>query len=159
MILRSAVWPLALAGYSAVRERLARAPCREVPIMDSAQSFVMIDRNGSGFRLWKSLGQTGAKVHVFNTYAGALMLLQHKTVDAVMVEFSNDKPTADFCNAVRRLKIPIVFSPAPPVPHDVRQFGFEIGFARRSESPTIFVPYHRRRGARGSATFRAANKA
>jgi hypothetical protein len=110
-----------------------------------AQSFVIVDHSsGPGYGVRNALLGVGATVHVFRSCAAALMLVQHKKVDAVLVEFANDKPTADFCNAVRRLKVPIVFSTPPAHASDLRNFGFEIGFPARSDSPVIFVPYQRR---------------
>jgi hypothetical protein len=109
-------------------------------------SFVIVDRSSaSAYHIRNSLLRTGADVHVFNSYSAALMLLQHKKIDSVIVEFDNDKPTADFCNLVRRLKIPIVYSATPAVPQDVRRYGFKINFSQRRESPTIFLPYRTHR--------------
>ena len=123
------------------------------------QSFVIVDHSsGPGYGVRSALLGAGATVHVFRSCTAALMLMQHKKVDAVLVEFANDKPTADFCNAVRRLKVPIVFSTQPAHASDLRNFGFEIGFPARSDSPVIFVPYRRRpmrRLGRGMRTTRA----
>jgi hypothetical protein len=116
------------------------------------QSFVIVDHSsGPGYGVRNALLGAGATVHVFRSCAAALMLVQHKKVDAVLIEFANDKPTADFCNAVRRLKVPIVFSTPPARASDLRNFGFEIGFPVRSDSPVIFVPYRGRLMQRSGA--------
>lgn len=116
----------------------------------SVQSFVIVDRSlGSGYRVRNSLLRAGSNVHVFSSYSAALMLLQHKKVESVVLAFDNDKPTADFCNAVRRLKIPIVYAATPAQPHDIRKYAFQVNFSQRRDSPTIFLPYrsHRLRDA------------
>ncbi len=96
------------------------------------QSFVIVDRSlDSNYRVRNSLLRAGFNVHVFGSYSAALMLLEHKKVESVILAFDNDKPTADFCNAVRRLKIPIVYSAPPAEPHDVRKYAFRINFSQR----------------------------
>jgi hypothetical protein len=109
-------------------------------------SFVIVDRSlDSNYRVRNSLLRAGFNVHVFGSYSAALMLLQHKKVESVILAFDNDKPTADFCNAVRRLKIPIVYAAPPAKPHDVRKYAFQINFSQRRDSPTIFLPYRSHR--------------
>lgn len=106
------------------------------------RSFVIVDRSlASGYEMRNALLRTGASVHVFSSYSAALTLLERKKIDSVVVEFDNDKPTTDFCIAVRRLNIPVVYSAPPVAPDDLRQFGFRINFSQRRETPTIFLPY------------------
>ncbi|HEX5432089.1 MAG TPA: hypothetical protein VFW83_08995, partial [Bryobacteraceae bacterium] len=61
--------------------------------MAPTQSFVIIDHSsGSGYCIRNALLGVGATVHVFRSCAAALTLIQHKKIDAVLVEFANDKP-------------------------------------------------------------------
>ena len=112
--------------------------------MQSKQAFVIVERTSGWIdTIRSSLLKTGAKVHIFQSFAAALVMLARKKVDGVVVEFDNAKVTADFCAAVRRLKVPIVFSTAHATARDKRQFGFEVNFPRRRDTPTIFLPYRR----------------
>jgi hypothetical protein len=120
---------------------------------NSAPAYVIIDRSlGASYVVRSHLLNIGADVHVFASYSAALLLLQRKKIACVLIEFDNDKPTVDFCNAVRRIGVPLVFSASPVAPHDLRQFGFRVNFPQRRESPTIFLPYRSRRRA-GVANF------
>lgn len=75
------------------------------------KSIIIVDRSHScGCRLRNSLLVTGDTPHVFNSFAPALRLLQTKRIDTVVVEFATDQETLDFCDKVKALHIPVVYS-------------------------------------------------
>jgi len=109
---------------------------------DTPKSVVIVDRShSSGYRLRNSLLKSEVTAHVFDAFAPALALLKCKKIDTVVVEFDTDKATVDFCDAVRTLHIPLVYSSTPIEPHDLRQYGFDIMFPGLAYSPSMFVHY------------------
>ncbi|HVZ05813.1 hypothetical protein [Hyphomicrobium sp.] len=116
-------------------------------------SIVIVDRSfASGYGMREALLHAGNSVHVFSSYSAALTLLEHKKIDTVVVEFDNDRPTTEFCDAVRRLNIPIVYSAPPVSADDLRQFGFRRNVPKHYPTPTIFLPF---RPARAGYSARA----
>jgi DNA-binding response OmpR family regulator len=109
--------------------------CQSTP-----KSIIIVDRSRThGYRLRNSLLETEFTAHVFNAFAPALALLQSKKIDTVVVEFDTDKPTVDFCEAVRGMGVPVVFSSGRVEPHDLRQYGFDIVSAAPAPSPDIVL--------------------
>jgi hypothetical protein len=49
--------------------------------------------------------------------------MQATKADAVIVEFDVDVATMDFCDAVKALKVPIIFSATSLEPDDLAQYG------------------------------------
>lgn len=104
------------------------------------QSVVIVDRSrASGFRLRSALVKNNVTAHVFNNYAAALRLLERKSVDTVVVEFDTDRDTVNFCNAVKAMKVPVVYSSGPIDSHDLRQYGFNVMFQSLPKSPNLVV--------------------
>ena len=78
---------------------------------NNPKSILIVDRTRScGCGLSNSLLATDATAHVFNSFAPALALLQTKKIDTVVVEFDVDAETQAFCDQVKALRIPIVYS-------------------------------------------------
>jgi hypothetical protein len=61
--------------------------------------------------------------YVFNSFASALALMRATKADAVVVEFDVEVETMDFCDAVKALKVPVIFSANSLEPHDLAQYG------------------------------------
>ena len=72
-------------------------------------SIIIVSPLGRVHHIRNALLRSGATTHVFNTYAAALTLLRRKKIDTVVLEFSRDQATADFCEAVRSLNIPLIY--------------------------------------------------
>ena len=51
----------------------------------------------------------GSSAHIFASYKAALKLLQSKKIDSVVVPFDAAHETIEFCDAVRRLRVPLVY--------------------------------------------------
>ena len=76
-----------------------------------SKSILIVDRSYTcGCRLRNSLLVTGATAHVFHSFASALALLRNKKIHTVVVEFDTDPETVAFCDKVRDLRIPVVYS-------------------------------------------------
>ena len=73
-------------------------------------SVIIVSPLGCVHHIRNALLRSGATTHVFNTYGAALTLLRRKKIDTVVLEFSQDQATADFCEAVRSLNIPLVYA-------------------------------------------------
>lgn len=111
-------------------------------LADAYQSVVIVDRSGaSGYRLRNCLLDSAATAHVFNSFAAALAMIQRKKIDAVVIEFNTDKATRDFCDVVKNLNVPVVFSSAPLEPLDLRQYGFQATFPNLPHAPNLRVQY------------------
>jgi hypothetical protein len=109
---------------------------------NTPKSIVIVDRShANGYRLRNALLKSEVTAHVFDAFAPALALIKSKKIDTVVVKFDTDKATVEFCNAVRELQIPVVYSSTPIEPHDLRQYGFDIMFPMLAYSPSMFVHY------------------
>jgi hypothetical protein len=109
---------------------------------DTPTSVLIVDRSrAAGYRLRECLLKSDTMAHVFDGFVPALAMLRRKKIDTVVVEFDADKATIDFCNAVKDLHVPIVYSSAPVQPLDPRQFGFEVTFPTLPHSPSMRVQY------------------
>jgi two-component SAPR family response regulator len=99
---------------------------RECPVMQTAlQSVLIVDRSHtSGYLLRNSLMRSDVVTHVFNAYAPALELLRRTKIETVVVEFTNDKETIEFCETVKAMHVPIVFASAPIKAKDLNLYGF-----------------------------------
>ena len=73
-------------------------------------SVIIVSPLGCIHHIRNALLSRGATTHVFNTYAAALTLLRRKKIDTVVLEFARDQATADFCEAVRSLNVPLVYA-------------------------------------------------
>lgn len=106
------------------------------------KSVIIVDRSrASGFRLRSALVNSNVTAHVFNNFASALRLLERKAIDSVVVEFDTDRDTVNFCNAVKAMNVPVVYSSGPIDAHDLRQFGFNVTFESLPKAPKLFVHY------------------
>jgi hypothetical protein len=76
-------------------------------------SVIIVSPLGCVHHIRNALLRSGATTHVFNTYAGALTLLQRKKIGTVVLEFARDQATADFCEAARSLNVPLVYASPP----------------------------------------------
>lgn len=109
---------------------------------DLPKSVVIVDRSrASGYSLRSALVKSDVIAHVFNNFPSALRMLERKAVATVVVEFDTDRETVEFCDAVRAMKVPVVYSSAPVEPHDLRQFGFNASFDAVPKAPRLFVSY------------------
>ncbi len=109
---------------------------------DAPKCILIVDRSRtSGCRLRDCLLKSHTTAHVFDAYVPALSMLQRKKIDTVVVEFDADKATLDFCNAVKDLNVPMVYSSAPLEPFDLRQYGFGVTFPTLPHSPSLRVQY------------------
>ena len=90
------------------------SPCKVAhPMHFHTPSVIIVSPLGCAHHIRNALLSGGATTHVFNTYAGALTLLRRKKIDTVVLEFARDQATADFCEAVRSLNIPLVYASPP----------------------------------------------
>jgi hypothetical protein len=78
-----------------------------------SRSVILISPLGCFYPIRNALLNSGAKIHVFQTYAAALTLLQRKKIDTVVIQFARDQATTDFCDAVRSLNVPLVYASPP----------------------------------------------
>lgn len=77
---------------------------------DDRQTVLIVDRSRAcGWRLRNALLDRGARVHVFHTFAPALMLLRAKEIDTAVIEFDTDRATLDFCKEAHARCIPLVY--------------------------------------------------
>jgi hypothetical protein len=97
-------------------------------------SIIIITPLCSAYRIRNSLINSGVITHVFNSYAAALILLQRKRIDTVVTKFATDAASLEFCDAVRRLNIPLVYSSAPVDDDDLRQYEFDFSVLQRPPS-------------------------
>jgi len=78
-------------------------------------SVLIIDPNGeAAFELRQSFIAAGAATHVVATFASAEKLLDSKTIDAVILPYSQDPETVAFCRTISERNIPPVFTSEPP---------------------------------------------
>ncbi len=78
-------------------------------------SVLIVDPNGEvAFELRQSFIAVGARTHVVASFALAEKLLGVKTIDAVVLPYSQDPETISFCRLIAERNIPSVFTSEPP---------------------------------------------
>ncbi|MFT3731076.1 MAG: hypothetical protein QM780_06565 [Hyphomicrobium sp.] len=84
-------------------------------------SILIVDPNGeAAFGLRQSFIAAGAKAHVVESLAFAERLLEAKTIDAVVLPYSQDPLTVSFCRSLAMRNIPSVFTSEPPARYPTR---------------------------------------
>lgn len=116
---------LGLPGHKTrLQAESATASRREVPTMTSLMnlSVLIVDSDGeAAFGLRQSFVAAGAKAHVVANLAAAERLLEAKSIDAVVLPYSQDPQTVDFCRMLGVRNIPSVFTSEPPPRYPTRQ--------------------------------------
>jgi hypothetical protein len=85
-------------------------------------SILIVDHKGSGaFELRQSFIAAGAKTHVVECLAFAEKLLDAKTIDAVVLPYSQDPLTVAFCRMLSMRNVPVVFTSEPPARYPTRR--------------------------------------
>jgi DNA-binding NtrC family response regulator len=85
-------------------------------------SVLIIDPNGEmAFDLRQSLTAAEAATHVVANFASAEKLLDAKTIDAVILPYSQDPQTVAFCRAISDRNIPSVFTSEPPARYSAKR--------------------------------------
>ena len=92
--------------------------------MDGFQAIVVVERPRKlGTQLRHTPSHRNTVAYAFNSFARALAFMRATKADAVVVEFEVEVETMDFCDAVKALKVPIIFSATSLEPHDLPQYG------------------------------------
>ncbi len=92
--------------------------------MDGFQAIVVVERpRKQGTRRRHTPSRRNTLAYVFNSFAPALDFMRATKADAVVVEFDVEVATMDFCDAVRALRVPIIFSANSLEPNDLAQYG------------------------------------
>ncbi len=92
--------------------------------MDGFKAIVVVERpRKHGTRLRHTLSRRNTLAYEFNSFAPALAFMRATKAEAVVVEFEVEVETMDFCDAVKMLNVPIIFSAASLEPHDLAQCG------------------------------------
>lgn len=130
-ILVSYVRPVALlsswdcsAAKALLQAESATASRRKVPTMTSLSdlSILIVDPNGeAAFVLRQSFIAAGAKTHVVENLAAAERFLGVKSIDAVVLPYSQDPQTVNFCRLLASQNIPSVFTSEPPARYPTRR--------------------------------------
>ena len=73
-------------------------------------SILIVDPSHSFANLLRAkLVTCGATAHIFASYKAALMVLESKKIDSVVVPFDAAHETIDFCEVVRTLRVPLIY--------------------------------------------------
>ena len=92
--------------------------------MDGFQAIVVVERpRKHGTQLRHTPSQRNTVAYAFNSFAPALAFMQATKAEAVVVEYDVEVETMDFCDAVKALKVPVIFSANSLEPHDLAQYG------------------------------------
>jgi hypothetical protein len=85
-------------------------------------SILIVDPDGeAAFALRQSFISAGAKTHVVQSFALAERFLTSKTIDAVVLPYSQDPQTVGFCRMLSAHEIPSVFTSEPPARYPTRR--------------------------------------
>lgn len=85
-------------------------------------SILVVDPNGeAAFSLRQSFVAAGAKAHVVESLALAWKFLNVKAIDAVVLPYSQDTETVEFCRELGIRGIPSVFTSEPPARYHTRR--------------------------------------
>ncbi len=85
-------------------------------------SILVIDPNGeAAFGLRQSFVSAGAKTHVVESLALAEKILDAKNIDAVVLPYSQESETVEFCRVLGVRGIPSVFTSEPPARYQTRR--------------------------------------
>jgi len=85
-------------------------------------SILIVDPNGeAAFALRQSFVAAGAKTHVVESLALAERFLASKSIDAVVLPYSHDPYTVNFCRMLSTHDIPAVFTSEPPARYPTRR--------------------------------------
>jgi DNA-binding response OmpR family regulator len=110
----------------------------------TTKSIVIVDRSRSiGFALRQCLADSHDTVHVFGSFRSALQMIEHKKIDAALVEFDTDKETTAFCEEARARGIPIVYASSPAERLDLQKYGFSASFTHLPHAPRLPIQYGR----------------
>lgn len=100
------------------------------------------------------------RAYAFEAFSAALAFMQSAKAVTVIIEFSVETDTLDFYDAVKVLKVPVVFSANSLRPSEFAQLGIrasEIVYPERRARLEGFADYRPRPGIRGSSTIRPVN--
>ena len=93
--------------------------------MDGFQAIVVVERPRKHVtQLRHTPSHRSTVAYAFNSFASALAFMRATKTDAVVVEFDVEVETMDFCDAVKALKVPVVFSATSLETSDPQQYGF-----------------------------------
>lgn len=95
------------------------------------------------------------QAYAFEAFASALEFMQSAKAVTVIIEFSVETDTLDFYDAVKVLKVPVVFSANNLRPSEFGQFGIRAGdvvYPERRTRLEGFADYRPRPGMRGAST-------
>lgn len=119
---------------------------------DDLKAIVISGRSGEAAR---------GRAYAFEAFSAALAFMQSaKAAVTVIIEFSVETDTLDFYDAVKVLKVPVVFSANSLRPSEFAQLGIrasEIVYPERRARLEGFADYRPRPGIRGSSTIRPVN--
>ncbi len=102
--------------------------------MDGFQAIVIVERpEKHGTRRRHTPSRRNTLAYAFNSFAPALDFMRATKADAVVVEFDVEAITMDFCDAMKALKVPVIFSANSLEPNDLAQYGL-------SASDVIYPP-------------------
>lgn len=109
----------------------------------------------------RSCESARGRAYAFEAFSAALAFMQSaKAAVTVIIEFSVETDTLDFYDAVKVLKVPVVFSANSLRPSEFAQLGIrasEIVYPERRARLEGFADYRPRPGIRGSSTIRPVN--
>jgi hypothetical protein len=100
------------------------------------------------------------RAYAFEAFSAALAFMQSAKAVTVIIEFSVETDTLDFYDAVKVLKVPVVFSANSLRPSEFAQLGIrasEIVYPERRARLEGFADYRPRPGIRGSSSIRPVN--
>ncbi len=92
--------------------------------MDGFQAIVIVEHpRKHGTRLRHTPSHRNTLAYAFSAFAPALEFMRTTKSDAVVIEFDVEVETMDFCDAVKALMVPIIFSANGLEPNDLGQYG------------------------------------
>lgn len=100
------------------------------------------------------------RVYAFEAFAAALSFMQSTKAATVVIEFSVETDTLDFYDAVKALKVPVIFSANRLGPPQFSQLGIrekDVVYPGRSTQSDSFADYRPRPGIRGSLSLITSN--
>ncbi|CCB67438.1 MULTISPECIES: hypothetical protein [unclassified Hyphomicrobium] len=95
------------------------------------------------------------RAYAFEAFSAALAFMRSAKAVTVIIEFSVETDTLDFYDAVKVLKVPVVFSANSLQPSEFAQFGIkaaDVVYPERRTRLEGFADYRPRPGIRGSST-------
>lgn len=101
----------------------------------------------------QSGGALTNRVYAFEAFSAALAFMQSTKAATVIIEFSVETDTLDFYDAVKALKVPVIFSADRLGPSQFARLGIrerDVVRPERPKQPDSFADYRLRPGIRGS---------